>query len=205
MNPHKNALGPFVLVMFLAGLVVVGSVWRTPAAPAAAQPGRVMISPATSTVNVGEITTIEVYIENAHSPWSDPLFAGQIGLAFDPTVVRVVDQGGNPATQIQRGDLLNPARVTEYVNVVDNTRGIIEYAATWRNDPLRPTCPGSGSGSFARIFFRGIGVGTSQVAFSTEGTTYVHEIKFVDCNLNDFTLPLEDGTINVTRTQMPTR
>jgi hypothetical protein len=192
MRVQKSYLWVLPLALFLAGLVGMGLVASTSVPPAAAQDARVMISPATSTLSVDDVVTVEVYIENVQSLW-----AGQVALSFDPAVVQVVDETGNPATQIQRGDLLNPARVTEYVNAVDNAAGIIEYAATLRNDPRHPTSPASGSGSFARIFFKAVGAGTSPVAFSTADTTYIHEIKFVDGDLEEFTLPLEDGSLTV--------
>jgi hypothetical protein len=155
----------------------------------------VIINPPSSVVNLGQTVMVEIYLNNVTDLWG-----GQVALHFDPTVLQVVDASGEPATKIQRGTLLDPAHLTEVINVVDNTSGRIEYAATLRNNPHNPVPPASGSGSFALIYFKGISVGTSPVIFSVEGMTFVHEqlfVQLIDNTLQPLVLPTEDGSVKV--------
>jgi hypothetical protein len=155
----------------------------------------VAINPPISVTRIGQTITVELYLNSVTDLWG-----GQVALDFDPAILKVVDAAGNPATKIQRGTFLNPARVTEVINVADNTAGRIEYAATLRNDPHNPVPPASGSGSFAIIKFKGIALGSSPVTFSVEGANFVHEqlfVQLIDYNLQPIVLPTEDGLVNV--------
>ena len=180
-----------LLIVLVAALLVPPV--ATSSEPEAA--AEVLVNPAAGSTRVGQVITVEVYLQNVTDLW-----AGQVALHFDPAVLQVVDGTGKPATKIQRGALLNPARVTEVINVADNSAGLIEYAATLRNDPHNPVPPASGSGSFARIFFKGIAEGASPVSFSVDGATYIHEQLFVQLiggSLQQLVLPTQNGTVSV--------
>ncbi|HSB67681.1 MAG TPA: cohesin domain-containing protein, partial [Anaerolineales bacterium] len=170
----------------------------TPVIATGSEPGQlsnVIIKPPAAVTPIGETISVEIYLNEATSLWG-----GQVALHFDPTILQVVDAAGQPATKIQRGTLLNPARLTEVINVVDNDEGQIEYAATLRNDPHNPVPPATGSGSFAVIHFKGIAAGTSPVIFSVEGATFVHEqlfVQLIDGILQPLVLPTEDGLVTV--------
>ena len=187
---HPTARMAFLIVLVTALLASPTATGLEPQ-PAA----RVLINPPATVTRTGETITVEIYLDSVADLW-----AGQVAVHFDPTILQVVDVAGQPATKIQRGTLLNPARVTEVINVADNGAGRIEYAATLRNDPRNPVPPASGSGSFARIFFKGIAEGTSPVTFSVEGASFVHEqlfVQLIGSNLQPLVLPTEDGSVTV--------
>jgi len=182
-----------ILTIALLVLLTGPSLGGLGADGALAQVARVAVMPTATDLALGETATLEIVIENVPSLWS-----AQVALAFDPAVVRVVDGAGNAAEAIMAGDLFDPAQTTEFVNLVNRGAGTIEYAASLRNNPRRPVTPASGTGVLARVRFQAVGPGVSTVAFAVEGAEYVREIKFLDGELDEFTLPEADGSLTVT-------
>jgi LysM repeat protein len=131
-----------------------------PAQVTAAQSEAVIrLEPATPQLNVGDTAIIEIRVDNVVN-----LFAADAQLQFNPAVLQVQDaDAGREGVQIQPGNFPIPDFVI--TNVVTNTSGIINYAAT----DLAPLEPVSGSGTLARITFQAIAPGESEVTFSAFG------------------------------------
>ncbi|MFQ5459155.1 MAG: hypothetical protein ACE5EL_00010 [Anaerolineae bacterium] len=181
-------------IVTAVALLALGPVPASPGTVegAPAQTSRLVVIPDQVDVGLGSSAVLEVRVENVASLWG-----GQIALRYDPSVVQVVDDAGAPADAIEGGDFLDPVQVSEIINTVDREAGRIEYAVALRHNPRRPVEAASGSGTLARIRLKGVAGGTTTLAFSTDGATYVREIKFVDGDLNEFTLPTQDGAVTV--------
>jgi hypothetical protein len=77
------------------------------------------------------------------------LYGAELHLKFDPNVIEVVDaQPDQAGIQIEAGSMPIPDLVV--LNVVDNEKGTIDYAAT----QLPPNQPGTGSGVIASLNVR---------------------------------------------------
>jgi hypothetical protein len=116
----------------------------------------IYVSPSYNTVGVSETLTVEVRIDNVRN-----LYGAQVEMAFDPSVVEVVDAYDFlPGVQIREGDFLVPD--VTLINQADNKTGRIQYVVSLQGDK-----PGvSGSGTLARIVFHGRQTGISRVVFT---------------------------------------
>ena len=119
-----------------------------PAAPAIAQNGTVIrAEPATIQLNVGDSTTVQIWVDNVTN-----LYAVDLQISFDPEVLEVQDSDPDQAgVQIEPGDFLAAEFVVE--NEADNVTGDIFYVITQR----APTPPVSGNGALLSINLRAIG------------------------------------------------
>ena len=79
-------------------------------------------SPSPITVDKGQIFTVNVVIHAG----TQPVDAVQAYIAFPAGILRVVDAAGNPTDRVQGGT----AFTLELTNSVDNSTGLIRYAAT---------------------------------------------------------------------------
>ena len=123
----------------------------TSAAAVAQVDAVVRVQPSALQLNVGDITVIEIRIDNVTD-----LYAVDIQMSFDPAILQVLD--ADPAqdgVQIEPGDFLAADFVVD--NEVDNVTGDIFYAVT----QLGSTPPVSGSGVLARVSIQAIAPGTS--------------------------------------------
>ncbi len=77
-------------------------------------------SPATDSAAPGEVVEFEVLLDTGGVTFDTAGFL----IHFDPTYLRVVDTAGDPATQVESGDL--PGQ--EIMNVVSNIAGTIQFA-----------------------------------------------------------------------------
>lgn len=127
------------------------------AAPLLQPPATASLDPSAAVIEGCEVIEVAIHIADAVS-----LYGADVRLAFDPTVVEVVDQDiGAPGVQIEEGDLLAPP--LEVVrNEADNTAGTIWFAAT----QLYPTAPVSGSGDLAVIHLRAKAAGVSDLEYT---------------------------------------
>jgi len=150
----------------------------------------VRISPASTSVEVGDTVTVDVYIQNIVN-----LYGGDVRLTFDASKLEVQDFiAWQTGVQMQPGSVPQPDNVVK--NLADNSAGTIWYAA----NQLNPTPPFTGSGMMCRITFKGKSSGTSPIHFTYElfGTK------------EGATIPvtLQDGQITVTlggeETETPT-
>ncbi len=110
------------------------------------------LSPATSRVRAGQMFLVEMEVLAGTAN----VDAASAYLDFDPAVLRVVDENGDPTTQIVPGNTL--ATVT--TNSANNTTGRINFAATGG--------PAGGRFNLATIRFRAIATAAaSELAWST--------------------------------------
>lgn len=116
-------------------------------------------TPNTQTIRVGANAAQEVVVENVAN-----LYGAEIHLAFDPTVLTVLDSDPNElGTQIALGPLLTSATYYVAVNRADNAQGKIDLALT----QLNPTLPVTGTGTLAQINFKTRAVGTTTVVITS--------------------------------------
>lgn len=106
------------------------------------------------TIGVGDRVNVAMQVRDVTD-----LNAADIRVAFDPTVLQVVD--ADPATDGVQVELLNAFLKPDFVlgNSADNALGIVWMAST----QLNPSAPASGTGNLARIAFRGLTPGTSGI------------------------------------------
>jgi hypothetical protein len=128
-------------LVMAAGAVLLGR------APGSVAQGGATFEPNPLVLLIGadQVQTVAVRIANIQH-----LYAGEVHLQFDPSVVEVVD--ANPAldgVQISAGSFPTPDSVL--VNQADNTSGTIDYAVT----SVNPTLESNGTGVFCTITFRG--------------------------------------------------
>lgn len=118
----------------------------------------VRIAPQTTTVSVGQVFTVELWVDNVVD-----LYGADIQLAFTPGAFQVVDADpGTAGVQITvRYDFLNPASVLQ--RSANNSAGTISYVAT----QLNPAPPVSGSGVLFEFQFKAMFAGTYPITFTT--------------------------------------
>ena len=125
------------------------------------RPALLRLSPSQASLRaLGETVDVAIRIEDAAG-----LYGGQVRLAFDPTVLQVLDLDTRPeapGVQIRPGDyFFDPVRQFVVANRVDNVAGTIDFAVT----QLRPAEARTGSGVLATVRFEAIGPGSSLVRF----------------------------------------
>jgi hypothetical protein len=98
-------------------LLLASSIWASPLQQNCAT---IAFSPTTDSAAPGEVVEFEVLLDTGGETFDTAGFL----LHFDPTHLRVVDAAGDPATQVESGDL--PGQ--EVWNVVSNTAGTIRFA-----------------------------------------------------------------------------
>jgi hypothetical protein len=118
---------------------------------------QVVVSPSqASQAGVGEIVELEIAVQDVTD-----LYAAQVQLTFDPSVVQVQDTDPRPSApgvQIRPGDWFDPHQYV-LVNEVDNATGEIDFAVT----QLHPAEARNGSGVLATVILQAVGQGTSPV------------------------------------------
>jgi hypothetical protein len=123
---------------------------------------QVVVSPSyASLAGISETVELEIAVQDVTD-----LYAAQMKLTFDPSVVQVRDADPRPSApgvQIRPGDFLDPRQFV-MVNEADNATGEIEFAVT----QLRPAEAQSGSGVLATVIFEAVGPGTSPVQWVEE-------------------------------------
>ena len=118
---------------------------------------QVVISPShTSLAGLGETVELDIEVQEVTD-----LYGALVRLAFDPSVVQVMDadpRPTSPGVQIRPGTFLDPRQFVT-VNEADNGTGEIEFAVT----QLYPAEAQSGSGVLATVIFEAVGEGSSPV------------------------------------------
>jgi hypothetical protein len=128
-------------------------------APARGRPGpgqpeqiidvALMFSPSAPAVEPGQVFTMDITIIAE----VQPVDGVQLLIAFDPALLQVTDDSGNPITHIITGTAFGPPTI----NTTDNAGGRIRYAAS--GDAL------VGSITVATIRFQALDVGVSSIIF----------------------------------------
>jgi len=117
----------------------------------------VSITPETSTIDGCGYVDVIIHLADVHD-----LYAVDIELAFDETVLEVVDlDGGEPGINLEPINTWFVAADWVY-NEADNGAGTIRYVATQR----RPTDPVDEEGDIARIRFRAKAIGSSDITIT---------------------------------------
>ncbi|MGC9394419.1 MAG: LysM peptidoglycan-binding domain-containing protein [Anaerolineae bacterium] len=112
---------------------------------------QVKLVPGEAAISVGQSIEITVQVENVAN-----LYGAEIFITFDPNLLEVVDADPNrPGTQITTGDFLSGGM--EGANAVADGR--IEYIM----QQVSPNPPSNGGGALARITFKGIGSGQTDI------------------------------------------
>ena len=113
--------------------------------------------PLASIVDLGDEVAIDVTVSGVTN-----LHSLQLELAFDPTVLNVVDaDGGQQGFQIAPGDIFPPEE-SPFQNQANNSTGQINYEiAGFTSNPF------TGDGVIATIRFVAVGSGQSNLTFST--------------------------------------
>jgi len=155
MRPARRVL-PIVALLLL--LVTVA---------AAAEPAIVRPDPLQTAVRVGQTFVVNLYVQDVTD-----LYAADIHLRFDPTILQVEDARPEvPGVQIQplatfmSPDFVIKQKACNVPSVVDpdcQTGGFVWYAVA----QLNPTPPAHGSGPVAAITFRAIRAGASPLTIS---------------------------------------
>lgn len=120
-------------------------------------PTGISFSPLGQQVAHMETITLAIQITDAID-----LYAAQVRVHFDPTILAVVDADNDKeGVQIAPGNF--PVAPGFWTSRADNKAGDIYYAASL----LRPAPAANGSGTLATITFKAIGVGVSQASITS--------------------------------------
>jgi len=137
---HRTSVfvGLSLCLALLAGLSTISAVSSESA------DGEVVIAvrPESTQVDVDDIFTLDIEIEAG----GQQVDGASAYLDFDPVFLEVVDESGNPTTQIIAGATLEDV----FINTVNNSEGQVDYSA---GAPLIGTPP-SGTFTLATIRFR---------------------------------------------------
>lgn len=169
--------------------LLIGMVGMTGQPVFAADPV-VKITPAATTIEVGQTVTVYVDVTGITN-----LFAVELHLGFDPTILEVIDaDAGTAGIQVGHGDFLKVEFVAQ--NAADNAAGKIDYAVTQMGSE-----PGkNGDGKLAVITFRGKAAGSSSVT--------INQVLNSDPTATEIVASVNNGSITVgdapTATTSPT-
>jgi len=148
-------------------------------ASAAEQTASLSVAPAAASILVSDTLTVDVVVSDVVD-----LYGAELTLAFDPAIIRVVDENaGTSGVQIAPGSCPEANFVAQ--NSADNETGTIHYAVT----SLAPAAPCSGTGLVASITFEGLAPGTTAISF----TTWL----LSDSNIQPITTTVSNGTLLV--------
>jgi LysM repeat protein len=137
----------------LLSIVLLGVL---PFAPVLAANGIAVLMPASQNIDVGQVTTVTLRVENIES-----LYGYQAAIIFNPAILEVIDaDAGRPGIQVGLGNFLQPDFVQQ--NSADNSVGAIICVVS----QLSPTTAVNGSGDLFTISFRGKAQGLSNVQFT---------------------------------------
>jgi trimeric autotransporter adhesin len=110
-------------------------------------------------VSIGKQFTVEIQAKSAPA-----IYGVQVGLAYDPAMVEVVDMDPNTeGIQFQAGTFIDPAQSYSLMNQVDPQKGTIDYALTL----LNPAPEVKGNGQIALITFKAKTAGKATITLST--------------------------------------
>jgi hypothetical protein len=154
----------------------------------------VTFDPASRTLPVGDSTWITLRINNIAD-----LYGVEVRLAFDASVLEIVDAVPGGTVQIQLGDMPTPQYIAK--NEADNSAGTIWYSVMH----LGATPPKSGSGILARMQVRGLADGVSTLFFTYRAFTTPNAVE-IPVSVGSCTIQVGAGgpTKTPTATVLPT-
>jgi len=167
-------------VHLMSLVVLLSALFSASAAPALAQTAVVSVSPAASSVAVGQEVQVNVNVTDVTN-----LFGAEFHITFPANLLEVVDANVSTAgVQVSLGTFLSPDFVAQ--NVADNTAGTIDVGIS----QMAPHGAVSGSGTLATITFKGKANGTANVNFTS--------VLLADAGGMQITASAANGTVNVT-------
>jgi hypothetical protein len=171
----------------------------TPTATVTATPiasfTKLMVIPATDNVGIGNTRVIEIRLEDVIN-----LYQVDFSLQFDASLLEVVDtDAGQPGIQVEPGGFPDPAEGAIITNTANNTTGTIDFNVALQS----PAAPIFGNGVVARITFRGLAVGTSNLLF-TKALLRDPSDNFIDVTHVDGSLSVQPSSETSTPTPTPT-
>lgn len=152
------ALGLLLITSLFFYLALDGVERNALASPATIKPASissVKIDPDYREVGVGLTTAVDIHISNATN-----LYGAQVHVAYDPSLVQIVDTQPMTGVQVAVGDFPYPDYVG--VNTADNVSGMLHLAVT----QVKPRLPAQGDGVMGTITFMGVQSGTSPVTIT---------------------------------------
>jgi LysM repeat protein len=171
-----------------------------PFAPVLAANGAAVLTPAYQNIDVGQVTTVTLRVENVES-----LYGYQAAIVFNPAVLEVIDADANkPGIQAGLGSFLQPDFVQQ--NSADNSVGAIICVVA----QLAPTGAVSGSGDLFTVTFRGKAQGLSGIQFTdlklarADGMEISVSRQDAQVAVGDLTQPTATPTATATVTPTPT-
>lgn len=149
----------------LLATVVALSFVLVAAPPALAQGTQVIVYPASQSIALGGMATVEIRVQNVTN-----LYGVDLRLSFDKTKLEVQDANPTaPGIQVAPGGFLDPFQGFLQNNTADNTAGTVQYVYTL----VGSTAPAAtGTGTLISIQFKGIAAGTGNISFTA--TTLVN-------------------------------
>jgi LysM repeat protein len=172
-----------ILALLLSILVLAGGLWLSPALAANAA---ALLTPSSQNMGVGQTTTVTLRIQDVEN-----LYGYQAAVAFDPTVLEVVDADATkPGVQVALGSFLQADFVPQ--NAADNSLGAILCVVS----QLAPHSAASGSGELFTITFRGKAQGASDVRFT--------DLKLAQANGVEISVTQQNAYISVGSETQPT-
>ena len=144
----------------LAALLTLALLAGIPAAGARAGgvPTRLRVAPAVSELEVGEVVTLEVRVEQVSN-----LYGYEVYLDYDPRLLQAVDAAGRPVDQVELGTFFAADLVLQ--NAVDPAAGRVSVVASNMGSE-----PASGSGTLFTLRFKVLQRGVATVAIDADDT-----------------------------------
>jgi LysM repeat protein len=134
-------------------------------------------------ISVGQTIEITVQVENIAN-----LYGVEIFITFNPNLLEVVDADPNkPGTQIATGDFLSGG--------MNDTNAVVDGRISYIMQQVAPSSPSNGGGVLARITFKGIGSGQTDIKIddlflSDEGGNGI------GCGFQDSQITIQAGSVS---------
>lgn len=180
-------------LLYLLSIATVASLLVS--AAVGAQNTQVLVVPPSATVVPGATVTVEIQVHDVLD-----LYAADLNLAFDPSVLEVVDADGEAenGVQVARGSLFGTVYLFTAVNRADNEVGEIRYMVSL----LSPAAPVSGGGVLASITFRARNPGSSTLRMSV--LLADSEAQYISAVVSDGSIVVIGDTVTPTATAVAT-
>ena len=141
---------------------------------------KAVIQLSSENIKVGDVFTADIKFTNL-----EKYLSSQIAIYFDPNVVKVVDESGNPVDIIydgisERSDMYSKGKgiFAETGSDVDNENGLLTYSLYISQDQKEITPPypvSDGEFTVLTIRFKAIAAGDPKIQFAKENVTPVYD------------------------------
>ena len=141
---------------------------------------KAVIQLSSENIKVGDVFTADIKFTNL-----EKYLSSQIAIYFDPNIVKVVDESGNPVDIIydgisERSDMYSKGKgiFAETGSDVDNENGLLTYSLYIHQDQAEITPPypvSDGEFTVLTIRFKAIAAGDPKIQFAKENVTPVYD------------------------------